>query len=127
MMPTVRLVPVCDPEERRRNIRRQAASKAWRKPRRVALPRSIVSLGPLAAFVAFHLGPQLVQRPRTQHGDVLPDHPEWHPHRALAALASDPTITLGLKLGDGAGVGHWDIKAWSDTDRKSTRLNSSHA
>src|ERR1035437_3496361 len=95
---------------------RQAGfSITLRKPRRVALPCRIVSLGPLAALLALHLGRQLVERPRTQHRYFLPDHLERHPHRTLAALASDPRIALGLKLGDGAGVGHGRIKAWSDT------------
>jgi hypothetical protein len=64
--------------------------KASRKPRRIVLLRGIVSLGPLAALFAFHLGLQLVERSRTQAGDLLSDHPERHPDRALAALASDP-------------------------------------
>src|SRR5665647_266032 len=87
----------------------RAISKAPCKPRSVALPRGIVSLRPLAALVAFHLGPQLVERPRTQHRYLLPDHLERHPDRALAALASDPRITFGLKLRDGAGVCHQRI------------------
>lgn len=37
-------------------------------------------------------------------------HLERHPHRALAALAADPTMALGLKLRDGAFVGHTSIK-----------------
>ena len=32
--------------------------------------------------------------------DPLAKHPERHPHGALAALAPDPGIALGLKLGD---------------------------
>ena len=41
------------------------ASEASRKSRCVALPRGIVSLGPLAALFAFHLGLQLLhERPR---------------------------------------------------------------
>ena len=93
----------------------RAISKAPRKPRRVALPHGIVSLGPLAAFVAFHPGPEFVERLRTECWDCFADHLERHPHRALAALASDPRIPLGLKLADGAGVGHGRIKAWPDT------------
>jgi hypothetical protein len=84
----------------------------------VALPRRVVALWPLAAFVALHLGPKIVERPRTQHRQPLADHLERHPHRALAALASDPRIALGLKLGDGAGVGHGSIRAWPDTRSK---------
>jgi len=70
--------------------------KASRKPRRVFLSRGIVSLRPLAALLAFHLGRQLIERPRTESGYLLPDHLERHPDRALAALASNPRITLGV-------------------------------
>jgi len=42
---------------------------------------------------------------------IRAEHPERHPDRSLAALASDPTITLGLKLGNGSVVGHPAIKA----------------
>jgi hypothetical protein len=95
---------------------RREHSIALRKPRSVALPGGIVALGAVAAAaVALHLGPQLVERPRTESGYLLPDHLERHPDRTLAALAADPRITFGLKLGDVAGVGHASIKAWSDT------------
>ena len=57
---------------------------ALREPRSVALPRWVVSLGPLAAVIAFHLGPQLVERPSTEAGYLLPDDLEGHPDRALA-------------------------------------------
>ena len=43
---------------------------------------------------------------RVRSPNLLPDHFERHRHRALAALASDPRTALGLKLRDGAGVGH---------------------
>jgi hypothetical protein len=82
------------------------ASIAASEPRSIALPRGIVPLGPLAAAVAFHFRADLVQRPRAQSGDFLPDHLERHPDRPLAALASDSRIPLGLKLRDGAGVCH---------------------
>ena len=69
-------------------------------------------------------------RHSTHHRQVLADHLEWHPHRALAALAatalaSNPTITLGFKLGDRARVCHPRIKACPDRLRKSPyRLGS---
>ena len=38
-----------------------------------------------------------------------------NPHGTFAAFAADPRIALGLKLGDGVGVGHASIEASSDT------------
>jgi hypothetical protein len=38
--------------------------------------------------------------------DPLAEHFERHPHGALAALASDPGITLGFELGDSSVVWH---------------------
>jgi hypothetical protein len=45
-----------------------------------------------------------------QHRYLLPDHLERHPDRSLAALASDPLMALGLKLGGGL-IWHRRIKA----------------
>jgi hypothetical protein len=67
--------------------------KASNEPGRVALVRRIVSLRTLAAFVAAHRGAELIERHRTEHRDSLAEHPERHPDRSLAALASDPGIT----------------------------------
>jgi len=67
--------------------------KALREARRVALSCGTVSLGPLAALVAFHLRTQFVERPRTESGYLLPDYLERHPDRALAALTSDPRMS----------------------------------
>ena len=54
---------------------------------------------------------KLVERHGAEHRDPLAEHLEGHPpHGALAAFASDPGITLGLELGDGAGVCHPCIK-----------------
>jgi hypothetical protein len=89
--------------------------KASRKSRRVALLRWIVSLGPLAALVALHVGPPVRRASTNSARDGLPDHLEWHPDRSHAALASDPKISFGLKLRDSAGVGHVSIKARSIT------------
>ena len=86
------------------------ASKASSKPRRIALLRRIVSLRALAAFIATHLGAELVQRHGAEHRDPLAQHPERHPHGALAAFAPDPGIAFGLELGDGSGVCHPRIK-----------------
>ena len=48
-----------------------------------------------------------VQRlPQNIAMDFLADHLERHPHFSLAAFASNPRISLGLKLGDGAAVCH---------------------
>jgi hypothetical protein len=45
------------------------------------------------------LGAELVQRHGAEHRDPLAEHPERHPHGALAAaLASDPRIP-GLEIG----------------------------
>jgi hypothetical protein len=76
------------------------------KPGRVALVRGIVPLRTLAAFIAFHLGGELIERHGAEHRDSLAEHPERHPDRSLAALAADPGITLGLQLGNGAVVCH---------------------
>src|SRR5712664_2757427 len=48
------------------------------------------------AFIATHPGAELVQRHGAEHRDPLAEHPERHPRGALAALATDPGITLGL-------------------------------
>jgi hypothetical protein len=69
----------------------------------------VVSLWSLTAFIATHLGSELVEGHGAEHWYSLAEHLERHPDRALAALASDPRITLGLKLGDGAIVCHWQI------------------
>jgi hypothetical protein len=66
--------------------------KASNKPGRVALLRRIVSIGPFTAFIAFHLGAELVERHGAEHWYSLAGHPERHPDRSLAALASDPRI-----------------------------------
>src|SRR6266481_10145842 len=58
-----------------------------------------------------HLGAELVERHGAEHRDPFAEHPERHPDRALAALASDPRITLGLELGDSSVVYHRGIKA----------------
>jgi hypothetical protein len=87
--------------------------KASNEPGRVALVCRIVSLRALAAPIAFHFGAELVQRHRAEHRDPLAEHLERHPDRSLAALASDPRITLGLQLGDSSVVWHPRIKARS--------------
>src|SRR6266481_5564414 len=69
-----------------------------------------VSLRALAAFIAFHLRAELVERHGAEHRDPLAEHPERHPHGALAALAPDPRITFGLKLGDSSVVCHAALK-----------------
>ena len=74
------------------------------EPGRGALVCRIVSLRTLAAFIATHLGAELVERHGAEHRDPLAEHPERHPHGALAAHAAGSGITLGLKLGDGAVV-----------------------
>jgi hypothetical protein len=56
----------------------------------------VVSLGALATFIAFHLRAELVERHGAEHRDPLAEHLERNPHGALAALAPDPGITLGL-------------------------------
>jgi hypothetical protein len=66
------------------------------KPGRVALVCRVVSLRALTAPIAFHPGAELVQRHGTEHRDPLAEHPERHPHGALAALATDPRVTFGL-------------------------------
>jgi hypothetical protein len=88
---------------------------------------------PLAAPIAFHPGAELVERHGAEHRDPLAEHPERHPQLslkneqkppsssemnelikisgALAALAPDPRITLGLDLGDSSVVCHPGIKA----------------
>src|SRR6266478_538973 len=80
--------------------------KASNEPGRVALVCGVISLRPLAAFIATHLGAELVERHGAEHRDPLAKHPERHPYGVLAALAPDPRITFGLKLGDGAVVCH---------------------
>lgn len=50
---------------------RWRASKSFAKTGRVALPRGMLSLWPLAAAVAFHLGRELIERPRTRRGAAL--------------------------------------------------------
>src|SRR5882757_9025286 len=80
--------------------------KASNKPGRVTLVCRIVSLRPFTAFIATHLGAELVERHGAEHRDPLAQHPERHPHGALAALAPDPRITFGLELGNGAVVCH---------------------
>jgi hypothetical protein len=67
----------------------------------------------LAALIAFHPGAELVERHGAQHRDPLAEHPERHPHGALAAPAPDPWVTFGLKLGDSSVVCHPWIKARS--------------
>src|SRR5882762_11357353 len=84
--------------------------KASNKPGRVTLVCRIVSLRPFTAFIATHLGAELIERHGVEHRDPLAEHPEWHPHGALAALAPDPRITFGLKLGDGSVVCHVALK-----------------
>jgi len=69
-----------------------------------------VSLRALAAFIATHLGAELVKRHGAEHRDPLAKRPERHPYGALAALAPDPRITFGLKLGDSSVVCHAALK-----------------
>jgi hypothetical protein len=76
--------------------------QASNKPGRVALVCRVVSLRALAAFIAFHLGAELVERHRAEHRYPLAEHPERYPHRALAAFATDLRITFGLEQGNGA-------------------------
>ena len=71
--------------------------RASNEPGRVALVCRIVSLRPLAAFIATHLGAELVELHGAEHRDPLAKHAERHPYGALAALAPDPRITFGLK------------------------------
>jgi hypothetical protein len=85
--------------------------KASSEPGRISRLCRIISLGQFTAFIATHLRPELVERHGAEHRYLLPDHLERHPDRSLAALASDPRITFGLKLGDGSGVCHRRIKA----------------
>jgi hypothetical protein len=47
----------------------------------------------------------------------LAEHLERHPHGALAALASDPRITFGLKLGDSSVVCHAALKRGERTSK----------
>jgi hypothetical protein len=84
--------------------------KASNKPGRVALVRRIVSLRALAAFIATHPCAEFIQRHGAEHYS-LAEHPERHPHGALTALAANPRITLGFKLGDGSVVCHRRIRA----------------
>ena len=95
--------------------------KASNEPGRVALVCRIISLGPLAAFIATHLGADLIERHGAEHWDPPAEHFERHPDRSLAALATDPGITLGLKLGDSSVVCHPRIKARSERERTSFR------
>ena len=62
---------------------------------------------PAAPVVAFHLGPKLVERPRTQHRYLLPDHLERHPDRPLAAFASDPRDNPRPQAGRWCGCRSW--------------------
>jgi hypothetical protein len=71
--------------------------KASSEPGRIALLCRVVSLGQFSAFIATHLGADLVERHRAEHRYSLAEHLERHPDRSLAALASDPRITFGLK------------------------------
>jgi hypothetical protein len=84
--------------------------KASNKRGRVALVCRIVSLRPLTAFIAFHPGAQLVERHGAEHREPLAEHPERHPHGALAALAPDPGIAFGLEQGDSSVVCHAALK-----------------
>ena len=77
-------------EKKYRAFERALASN---KPGLVVLVCRIVSLRALAAFIATHLGAELVERHGAEHRDPLAEHPERHPDRSLAALASDPRIT----------------------------------
>jgi hypothetical protein len=65
------------------------------KPGRIALVYKIVSLRPLAAPIAFHLGAELVERHRAEHWYSLAENLESHPHGALQH--SHPT-SQGLDL-----------------------------
>jgi hypothetical protein len=80
------------------------------EPGRVALVCRTVSLRALAAFIATHLGAELVERHRAEHGQSFVEHPERHPDRSLAALATDPPLTFGLELGDSSVVCHLALK-----------------
>jgi hypothetical protein len=91
--------------------------KTSNEPGRVALVCRIVSLRALTAFVATHFSAELVECHGAEHRDSLAEHPERHPDRPLAALASDSRITLGLELGHGAVVCHPRIKARSKRER----------
>jgi hypothetical protein len=55
---------------------------------------------------------------------IRAEHLERHPDRSLAALASDPRITLGLELGNSAVVCHPRIQARSKRERTSFRRRS---
>ena len=80
--------------------------KASNKPGGVLLICGAIPLRAFAAFIAAHLGAELVERHGAEHRDPLAQHPERHPHGALAALAPDPRVTFGLKLGDSSVVCH---------------------
>jgi hypothetical protein len=69
------------------------SAQASNKPGRVALICRVVSLWSLAAFIAAHLRPELVERHGAQHRFSLAEHFKRHPDRALAARIR----TLGLK------------------------------
>jgi hypothetical protein len=58
------------------------------------------------AFIATHLGAELIERHGAEHRDPLTEHLERQPDGALAALAADPRVTLGFELGNGAAVCH---------------------
>jgi hypothetical protein len=98
--------------------------KASNEPGRVALVCRIVSLRALAAFIATHLGAELVERHGAEHRDPLAEHLERRSHGALAALAPDPRVTLGLELGDSSVVCHLRIKARTVRERTSFRPRS---
>jgi hypothetical protein len=57
--------------------------KASNEPGRVALICRIALLRPFTAFIATHLGAELVQRHGAEHWYSLAEHPERHPDRAL--------------------------------------------
>jgi hypothetical protein len=102
---SLRVVIFCPSAERLdRRTGGARASKGSNEPGRVVLLCGIISLRALAAFIAAHLRPELVEGDGAQHRYSLAEHRERHPDRALAALASDPRITLGLKLRDGTIV-----------------------
>ena len=72
-----------------------ASLTAWRRAGpghgRVALIRRIVWLRALTAFIATHLGAELVEHHSAQHRYSLAEHLGGHPHRSFTAppLAAD--------------------------------------
>src|SRR5713226_5014371 len=96
------LIGLDRPGESRRSRRRDHGIKRFERTRACRPALQDISLWALAAFIAAHLRPELVEGHGAERWYSLAEHLEGHPHGPLAALASDPRITLGFKLGDGA-------------------------